>query len=70
MILWEIKGKYEHQSIGFILSLAMIIDNIEKIHIFKSDEKGTILDFAELQGSYRGDLDHDFAIREHLKGLN
>lgn len=56
-ILWEVLPRIDGHK--YVITSA---SNIEftgpETYMFASDEKGNIVDWCELPGSYRGELDH------------
>jgi hypothetical protein len=68
--MWLVKVKppiiYEDKKItDFIIvsAISCASDTLEpETYVFPSDENGTVLDWLELDGSFRGDMDHKRAI--------
>ena len=53
----------EPESHEFVVTSAVVASfSGPETYIFPASKDGKILDFGELPGSYRGDLDHDRAI--------
>ena len=46
-----------------VVSAANVMFSGNETYIFPSNEKGEIIDWGELEGSYRGGLDHTEALR-------
>lgn len=58
---WD-TGKFRKNTDYIVSSAASVMFSGPETYIFPADEEGTIIDWGELQGSYRGGLDHDEAI--------
>lgn len=46
-----------------IVSASTVLLSGPETYIFPADEKGNVTDWAELDGSFRGDRDHNRALR-------
>ena len=47
---------------GYVIVSAMAMYSGPETYIFPADEAGKVTDWGELDGSYRGGLDHDAAL--------
>jgi len=48
----------------YIVVSAVAVGAFDETYIFPADEDGKVADFAEMDGSFRGDKDHERAIRD------
>ncbi len=62
--LWKVGNSH------VVTSAAIAMFTGPETYVFGCDEEGEVADFEELEGSYRGDLDHDRAISGHVDSLN
>lgn len=60
--LWQIL--WETEEGNFIVSSASVVQGEPETYLFPADPDGTIKDWLELDGSFKGDLDHERAIRQ------
>lgn len=63
-LLRSISWQFEPESTYFVItSTATFKETGPETYIFAANEEGKIIDYAELNGSMRGCLDHEGAIR-------
>lgn len=56
-------GKFSGYTRYVVVSATNVMLSGPETYIFPADESGNILDWREMTGSYRGDLDHAEALR-------
>jgi len=56
-------NKYDKVTKYIIVSACDTFDEGPETFIFPSDSKGNVINWGELNGSYRGGLDHEKALR-------
>lgn len=61
--LWRVD---EH----FVVTSAACVMGESETYVFPSDENGKVTDWGELDGSFKGDLDHGRAIEGYVAALN
>ena len=52
-------GQYEKTTEYVIVSAVVAFGDGPETYIFPADAEGIVLDWSELDGSYRGDLNHE-----------
>ena len=53
----------EVKTADYVVASAVVAFGVPETYLFPADENGVVLDWLELEGSFRGDLDHERAIR-------
>lgn len=64
--LWRVDGG-EH---CFVITSAAITYSGPETYVFPANESGDVTDWGELEGSFRGDPDHDRAINDYVESLD
>lgn len=60
---WETE-EYAAQTNHVIVSAVIALYSGPETYIFPANEEGKVLDWGELDGSFRGSLDHEQALRD------
>ncbi len=57
-------GDEQHYTEFVVVSAVCVMFSGPETYIFPTDEGGEVLDWSELEGSFRGGLDHEKALRD------
>lgn len=62
-MLWCVGDHY------VVTSAADVLYSGPETYVFAADSEGTITDWVELRGSFRGSFDHERAVRDYAASL-